>query len=138
MKRLLAIAAAAATAAPVFAAPELASAQSMRSYGSGDICRAEQRRSATTGALIGGAAGAVLGRSVAADNARTEGTLLGAAVGAVAGHQIGKAQVKCVNYPRRVSARSNCRWVQEYYGGRNHEFEVCRGRDGVWRPSGRG
>jgi outer membrane lipoprotein SlyB len=138
MKRLLVLAAAVSTAAPVFAAPEPANAQSVRDYGSGDICRAEQRRSATAGAVIGGAAGAVVGRSVAADNARTEGTLLGAAVGAVAGHQIGKSRVKCVNYPRRVAARSNCRWVQEYYGGRNHDFEVCRGRDGVWRPSGRG
>ena len=138
MKRLLVIAAAVSTAAPVFVAPQLASAQSVRDYGSGDICRAEQRRSATTGAVIGGAAGAVVGRSVAADNARTEGALLGAAVGAVAGHQIGKARVKCVDYPRRVSARSNCRWVQEYYSGRTHDFEVCRGRDGVWRPSGRG
>ena len=84
MKRLLVIAAAVSTAAPVFVAPQLASAQSVRDYGSGDICRAEQRRSATTGAVIGGAAGAVVGRSVAADNARTEGALLGAAVGAVA------------------------------------------------------
>lgn len=137
MKRLLVLSAVAA-AAPAFAIPDLAAAQSARNYGSGDICRAEQKRSATTGALVGGAAGAVVGRSVAADNARTEGTLLGAAVGAVAGHQIGKSRVQCVNYPRRVSARQNCRWVQEYYGGRTHGFEVCRGRDGVWRPSGRG
>ncbi len=138
MTRILALAAAAVVSAPIMTAPELASAQSVRDYGAGDICRAEQRRSATTGAIIGGVAGAAVGRGVAADNARTEGTLLGAAVGAVAGHQIGKSRVKCVDYPRRVSARRNCRWVQEYYGGRMHDFEVCRGRDGVWRPSGRG
>ncbi|MET0294391.1 MAG: glycine zipper 2TM domain-containing protein [Phenylobacterium sp.] len=138
MRPILALSAAAMLAAPMTAVPQFAAAQSVRDYGSGDICRSEQRRSANTGTVIGGLAGAAVGRSVAADNARTEGTLLGAAVGAVAGHQIGKSRVNCTGYPRGVSARSNCRWVQEYYGGRNHDFEVCRGRDGVWRPSGRG
>jgi hypothetical protein len=72
--------------------------------------------------------------------------VLGAGVGALAGHQIGKSSVRCVAPPPRVQARydrnraayNNCRWVQEYYGGRDHDFEVCRDRDGVWRPSGRG
>ena len=42
------------------------------------------------------------------------------------------------NYQRSsYSQPSNCRWVQDNYGGRNHSYEVCRGRDGVWRPSGR-
>jgi hypothetical protein len=138
MNRLLALTAAAAAAVPMLGAPQFAAAQSVRDYGAGDICRAEQRKSATTGAIIGGVAGAAVGRGVAADNARTEGTLLGAAVGAVAGHQIGRARVQCTGYPRGVAARRNCQWVQEYYGGRMHDFEVCRGRDGVWRPSGRG
>ncbi len=47
--------------------------------------------------------------------------------------------VKCAEYPRGVTYhRANCRWVQEYYGGAYHDFEICQDRDGVWRPSGRG
>jgi uncharacterized protein YcfJ len=128
---------AAPSPAPALAAPQFAAAQSARNYGDGDVCRAEQRRQANTGTAVGAVAGALLGSAVAAKGAKTEGAVLGGAVGAVAGHQIAKHRVKCVSYPNRVSARSNCRWVQEYYGGRNHSFEVCRGRDGTWRPSGR-
>lgn len=137
MNRIIVLATAAAIAAPALVAPQFAAAQSARSYGDGDVCRAEQRRQANTGTAVGAVAGALLGSAVAAKGAKTEGAVLGGAVGAVAGHQIAKSRVKCLDYPHRVSARANCRWVQEYYGGRNHSFEVCRGRDGVWRPSGR-
>ena len=138
MKRLVVLTLAVAIAAPVASAPTFAAAQSARSYGSGDLCRAEQRRKANQGTLAGGVIGAVVGGSVAGHGAKTEGALLGGAVGAVAGHEIAKRRVQCSSYPRRVSqSSSRCRWVQEYYGGRNHGFEVCRGRDGVWRPSGR-
>lgn len=141
MKRILVLTAAALIAAPAFVAPQFAAAQSSRNYGSGDLCRAEQRRAANQGTAAGAVVGALLGGSVAARGAKTEGAILGGAVGAVAGHQIGKSRVNCADYPRRVSqtsySRRNCRWVTEYYGGRNHGFEVCRGRDGVWRPSGR-
>jgi uncharacterized protein YcfJ len=136
MKTFLVLATAAALAAPLATVPQLALAQSSRNYGS-DPCRAEQRRQANRGTVAGAAAGAVLGSVVAGRGDRTEGALIGGAVGAVAGHQIAKNPVKCVNYPRRISQRRDCRWVQEYYGGRTHGFEVCRGRDGVWRPSGR-
>lgn len=138
MKTLLVLATAAAIAAPIASVPQFAAAQSARNYGSGDICRAEKRRQANTGTAVGAIAGAVLGGSVASRGAKTEGAVLGGAVGAVAGHQIAKSRVQCASYPRRYSARRDCRWVQEYYGGRNHGFEVCRNRDGVWRPSGRG
>jgi hypothetical protein len=141
MNKALAISAAAAVAASTLVVPTFASAQSGRYYGSGDPCRAVQRRKANQGTLAGGVIGALVGGSVAGNGAKTEGALLGGAVGAVAGHQIAKNTVKCGSYPKRVSRssyqRKNCRWVQEYYGGRNHSFEVCRGRDGVWRPSGR-
>lgn len=141
MKRILVLSAAASLAVTTLAAPQLAAAQSARSYGSGDLCRQEQRRQANTGTVVGGVAGALLGGAVAGDGNKTEGALLGGAVGAVAGHQIAKNRVKCAGYPERVARsgwqRNNCRWVTEYYGGRNHGFEVCRGRDGVWRPSGR-
>ena len=141
MKRILVLSAAVAISAPAFVTPQFAAAQSARNYGAGDVCRAEQRRQANTGTVVGGVAGALLGGAVAGNGAKTEGALLGGAVGAVAGHQIAKNRVKCGAYPQRVSRntyqRNNCRWVQEYYGGRNHSFEVCRERDGVWRPSGR-
>ncbi|MDP3175966.1 MAG: glycine zipper 2TM domain-containing protein [Phenylobacterium sp.] len=138
MKRILVFSAVAAISASTLAAPDFAAAQSQRNYGSSDPCRDQQRRQANTGTLTGGVLGALVGGSVAGNGAKTEGAILGGAVGAVAGHQIAKRNFKCGNYPSRVSQRRNCRWVQEYYGGRNHSFEVCRQRDGVWRPSGRG
>ncbi|WP_374570018.1 glycine zipper 2TM domain-containing protein [Phenylobacterium sp.] len=137
MNRTVVLAVAAAIAAPAFVAPQFAAAQSARNYGEGDICKAEQRRSANTGTAVGAVAGALFGSAVASHGRKTEGAVLGGAVGAVAGHEIGKRRVKCLKYPKRVAARADCHWVQEYYGGRNHDFEVCRGRDGVWRPSGR-
>lgn len=139
MKTMLALGCAMAIAAPAIATPQSAYAQSARSYGKGDLCASQRREAGQKGAIAGGLLGAVVGSQVAAKGAKTEGAVLGAAVGAVAGNQIAKRNVRCVNYPRRIThRRSNCRWVQEYYGGRNHDFEVCRGRDGVWRPSGRG
>jgi hypothetical protein len=144
MKAIITLTGAIAIAASTLAAPQFAAAQSSRTYGTGDPCVAQQRRTANTGTAAGAVVGALLGSQVAGNGARTEGAVLGAGIGAVAGHQIAKSRVKCTDYPRRVSAQparvaaqNNCRWVQEYYGGRNHSFEVCRNRDGVWRPSGR-
>lgn len=140
MKRALTFTAIAAITASTLAVPTFASAQG-RSYGSGDVCREQQRQSANKGTVIGGLSGALLGGAVAGNGAKTEGAVLGGVVGAVAGHQIAKRNVQCSSYPKRVARssyqRSNCRWVQERYDGRNQSFEVCRGRDGVWRPSGR-
>jgi len=140
MKRILALSMAVAIAAPAFVAPELASAQSRES------CREQQRHSANKGTVIGGLGGALLGGTVAGNGAKTEGAVLGGVVGAVAGHQIAKKNAKCDAYRRsssnydrrRVSQNTrpaNCRWVQEYHNGRDRSYEVCRGRDGVWRPS---
>lgn len=114
----------------VVTTPAPATAQA---YGSGDICRQEQRRQGNTGAIAGGVLGAVLGSQVAGRGAKTEGAVLGGAVGAVAGNQIAKRRVRCDAYPRNVRARSGCQWVHE--GSRS--FELCRASDGVWRPSGR-
>ncbi|HQN50108.1 MAG TPA: glycine zipper 2TM domain-containing protein [Phenylobacterium sp.] len=133
--------AAALTAASSLAVPQFASAQAAREYGTGDICREEQKSSSTKGTVIGGVAGALLGSAVAGKGNKTEGAVLGGVVGAVAGHEIGKRRVKCDAYPTRIKqtkySRANCQWVEETYGGRDHSFEVCRGNDGVWRPSGR-
>jgi len=152
MKRALALAAAGmmALSLPIVAFPSIASAQSY------DSCGEQRRQSANKGTIVGGLVGALAGGGVAAKGVKTEGALLGGAVGAVAGHEIGKRNSTCNNYrpaPRPAhrssqptgasyqrssySQPSNCRWVQDNYGGRSQNYEVCRGRDGVWRPSGR-
>lgn len=138
MKTSLALLAALAVAAPTLATPQLTAAQAYRSYGSYDPCRAAQRRAANNGTVAGGVLGAVVGSAVAGRGSRLGGAIVGGTVGAVAGHQIAKSSVRCLAYPRRISYHHpNCHWVQEYYRGANHDFEVCRSHDGVWRPSGR-
>jgi hypothetical protein len=43
-----------------------------------------------------------------------------------------------VCHPSRVADhRANCHWVRETYDGADHDFELCKDSDGVWRPSGR-
>jgi hypothetical protein len=50
----------------------------------------------------------------------------------------GPAAVQCLAYPRRIGYhRANCHWVRRPGAG-GAAFEMCRGHDGVWRPSGRG
>lgn len=138
MKSSLALLAAIAVAAPSLAIPQFAAAQAYRSYGARDPCRAEQRRAANNGTVTGGVLGAVVGSALAGRGSRLGGAIVGGTVGAVAGHQIAKSSVRCAAYPRRIGYhRPNCRWVEESYRGGNHDFEVCRGHDGVWRPSGR-
>jgi uncharacterized protein YcfJ len=138
MRTILSIAAAIAVAAPVFVAPTFADAQSARSYGRGDVCSYQRKQAGNKGTVTGALIGGVLGAAVASEGVKTEGAVLGGTVGAVAGNQIARRNFKCGSYPRRISARrDSCKWVQEYYGGRWHGFEVCRARDGYWRPSGR-
>lgn len=50
--------------------------------------RAYCRTNGTTGAIIGGAIGALLGRGIDRHGDRTTGTILGAGGGAVVGHEI--------------------------------------------------
>lgn len=141
MKSLLALGVVAAFAAASLAVPQFAAAQGHDDYGYGDICAAKKRDSTTKGTVAGGVIGALAGSAIAGKGNKTEGAILGGVVGAGVGHQIGKHNVKCSPYPRRISqssySRNNCRWVEEYYDGRNHGLEVCQDRDGVWRPSGR-
>ncbi len=139
MRTILSLTAALAIAAPAFAVPSLASAQSSRYYGRGDVCKYERSQAGNRGTIAGGLIGGTLGAAVAGKGAKTEGAVLGGVVGAVAGNQIAKKNFRCASYPKRITyRRDNCRWVQEYYGGRWHGFEVCRNRNGEWRPSGRG
>jgi len=141
MKSLLAAAMAAACAASALAVPQFAAAQPYGDYGRSDPCL-EQRKAATTkGTVAGAALGALAGSALAGKGNKTEGAIVGGLAGGFVGHQVGKHSVKCTPYPDRIRqttySRNNCRWIEEYYDGRNHDLEVCRDRDGVWRPSGR-
>lgn len=53
-----------------------------------------RRCSGSTGTLVGGAAGALLGREVAGRGDRTVGAILGAAVGALTGRAIDKSDCR--------------------------------------------
>ena len=135
MRKTVALASAAflAPSGALFAAPSVAVAQQYTNYGK-DPCHVERSRAADKGAVAGALLGALTGGAVASRKNRTEGALLGALVGGVAGHQIGRSQVRCSPYPPHLDARRDCQWVYEGYDG----FEICPGRDGIWRPSGRG
>jgi hypothetical protein len=139
MKHAMSLVAALGVALAGAGAPQMTGAQEYHSYGSHDPCSQARSHAATNGAVTGGLLGAVVGGAVAGGGggSRLGGALLGGTVGAVAGHEIGKNSVKCVSYPPHYHPRANCHWVQQYYDGRNHDFEVCRDADGVWRPSGR-
>ena len=138
MKTIVTLAGAALIAASSGAAPTIASAQPYPDYGRGDICHHERQAAATRGSVVGAILGGVFGASVAGRHDRAAGAIIGGSVGAVAGHAIGGHSVACEEYPRRISwHRDNCHWVREFYDGADHEFEVCRDTDGVWRPSGR-
>lgn len=65
-----------------------------RDYGEGGYHRVDYRRSCrtsgTTGMIVGGAAGALLGRQLDGGRDRTTGTILGAGAGALLGREVGK------------------------------------------------
>lgn len=50
-----------------------------------------RRCSGTTGTIVGGAAGALLGRTLDGGRSRTTGTIAGGVVGALLGRQVGKS-----------------------------------------------
>lgn len=124
-------------AAPTLVAPQLAWADD--GYGnSGDICRQEKADAGKKGTIAGAILGGIFGSAVAGRHNRVAGAVIGGTAGAVAGNAIARHSVRCMSYPGRVGYhRSNCRWVSERRDDGDHEFEICRDRDGVWRPSGR-
>ena len=69
-----------------------------RYYGRSSYRYAGRRCSGTTGTVVGGVAGALLGREVTRDRYRgrsgTTGTILGAAIGALAGRSIDKSSCR--------------------------------------------
>jgi len=54
-----------------------------------------RREDGTTGALVGAAAGGLLGNIIAPGGSKTIGTILGAAAGGVAGRQIDRSDLAC-------------------------------------------
>lgn len=54
-----------------------------------------RRSNGTTGLLVGGAAGALLGRSIDGGRDRTAGTLIGAAAGALLGREVDRGGSRC-------------------------------------------
>lgn len=65
-------------------------------YWRGDNGRYYCRRGdGTVGMLIGGAAGALVGRSIDTHGDRAPGTIIGAAAGALIGNELGKGAARC-------------------------------------------
>ena len=54
-----------------------------------------RRSDGSTGLIVGGVAGGILGNIIAPGDSKTLGTLLGAAGGAIAGSAVDKQDVKC-------------------------------------------
>ena len=132
MRIAITLAASLAALAAGATAPTLASAQVWRE----DPCRAERHDAARNGTVAGGLIGALVGSQIAGRGNHTAGALIGGGVGAVAGHQIGAHSVECRAYPAGYRHHGGCHWVSDYYHGRTRSYEVCRGRDGEWRPYG--
>jgi hypothetical protein len=93
MRKMILALSAATLAVPAVALPDSAMARGVGSY-HGQSWRGNDGRtycrkpSGTTGLVLGGAAGALLGREVDKHGERTTGTVLGAAVGALLGRQV--------------------------------------------------
>ena len=103
MRGQVLIASALAMAFATVASP--ASAQQYGSYHDQHVANQQQcaqsRQNRTVGgAVIGGLAGALLGREVADRGVRGEGALLGAVVGATAGGMVGRSTARCNQVPQ--------------------------------------
>ena len=71
--------------------------QDYRGYNRG-YNRNYRRCSGTTGTILGGAGGALLGREIAGRGSRTTGTVLGGVVGALLGREVGKSSCRSSRY----------------------------------------
>ena len=54
-----------------------------------------RRSNGTTGLIVGGAAGALIGREIDGGRNRTTGTIVGAALGALLGREVQKGRSRC-------------------------------------------
>ena len=118
----LALVAAGAVATPSFAHdyPGYRAA----AYERADACQAKQHNKGTTGAVLGGIAGALLGSNIAGHGERTGGAALGAVAGAVIGANIGRSSAKSSDlcqgrdYGRVVYQRAT-----PYPGGYSYRYD---------------
>ena len=125
-------------AAMLSAAPILASAQDYDhgqwrphdDYGRGDPCAEKQAVKTQQGAVTGAVLGATAGYLLGGRGHKVAGAAVGGVVGATAGGAVAHNNFRCTEYPRGYYAHRHCRWAEED----GHGFEVCRGRDGYWRP----
>lgn len=97
--------AATAMAAALMGVVQPAAAQQYPTYNDQHVanqqqCQSSRNNRTVTGALIGGIAGALLGREVANRGVRGEGALLGAVVGATAGGAMGRTSARCAQVPQ--------------------------------------
>jgi hypothetical protein len=138
--RVLAVAAVGLTAA---AAPALAQARDYRGYGYDDGCQGRIHNNGTTGALLGGVAGALIGSNVAHGGGRTGGALIGAAAGAAVGSNIARSSTKqnCRGPSYRTSYR-DYGYQPGYYAdpgyGDYNSYPVYNGYSGYSGYSGYG
>ena len=99
MRRLTLIILAAAMAAPVI--PAAPASANHNGYYHGKTWRDSQgrlrcrRANGTVGIIVGGAAGALVGRAVDGGRDRTTGTVVGAAAGALAGREVARSRRRC-------------------------------------------
>lgn len=104
MRKLIIAVSAAALSVPTMVVPtSSADAASYRTWRGKDgrvYCR---RPNGTTGLLIGGAAGALVGRALDGGRSHATGTILGAAGGALLGREVQRshARQRCVARSRR-------------------------------------
>jgi hypothetical protein len=97
--------------------PTVASAQPY--YGRyDDDCRHGRQGNTVAGAIIGGIAGAVIGRSVAGHVDRGPGTVAGAALGGTIGAGIGNSASHCDRYDRHDH--------RDYYYNRREPYSYYR------------
>jgi hypothetical protein len=98
MRKIMMALAVAGTTLPVLEAPAFAHrtgyAHSHSRHYAGDQYRC-RRGSGTTGLILGGAAGALLGRAIDGGRDRTLGTIAGAAGGALLGREIQRSNRRC-------------------------------------------
>lgn len=97
MRKFVLAVAAASIVVPTLPGPALAH----DSYYKGRIWRDSdgryrcKRPDGTVGLIVGGAAGALVGRAIDTKGERATGTILGAAAGALIGRKIDRSRVKC-------------------------------------------
>ena len=128
MKTVAITGAIAALAAGAIATPSFAA----------DPCHQRQHNRGTTGAVIGGLAGAMIGSNIPHHHgARTGGAILGGLAGAAVGNSIGRQSTKCDNY---AYYNYNGRYYDQqaynnsYYNGYYNGYPDGRNYDEYGRP----